>query len=272
MAPAGGARTKKSLGQHWLADPRYLTRIADAADIQPEDTVVEIGPGTGHLTKHLAARTERLIAVEKDDELALRLDEIYKREAGVIVIHEDALEVPASEILRRGGGSVPYVVVGNLPYNVGTAIIRKFLQAEPAPRAIVGTLQAEVAERIGAKPGEMSYLSVEAQVYAETKLLFRVPPRAFRPPPRVHSAVVRLDVRPEPIVAPEDVPAFLKLAQAGFAAPRKRLRNSLAVGLSVEKAEAVELLAEAGVDDAQRPAMLDLGAWVAVFRAYQKRS
>ncbi|HUF53570.1 MAG TPA: 16S rRNA (adenine(1518)-N(6)/adenine(1519)-N(6))-dimethyltransferase RsmA [Dehalococcoidia bacterium] len=264
-----GARTKKSLGQHWLADPRYLARIADAAEIQPEDTVVEIGPGTGHLTKHLASRASRLIAVEKDDELASRLAMAYAGDDGVRVVHADALEVTPREILETTGGAGPYVVVGNLPYNVGTAIIRRFLQGKPRPRAIVATLQAEVAERIAAKPGQMTYLSVETQVFAEGRLLFRVPPRAFRPPPRVHSGVVRLDVRAQPVVTVEDVPSFIKLAQAGFFAPRKRLRNSLAIGLGVEAAEADRLLAEAGIDGEQRPAMLDMDAWVALFRAYR---
>jgi 16S rRNA (adenine1518-N6/adenine1519-N6)-dimethyltransferase len=269
MAHVGGASTKKSLGQHWLADPRYLKRIAEAAEIQPDDTVVEIGPGTGHLTKHLAARASRLIAVELDDDLSRRLEEAYVREPRVLIIHGDVLELLAVEILRCGGASTPYVVVGNLPYNVGTAIIRKFLQSDPAPRRIVATLQAEVAERMAAKPGEMSWLSVEAQVYAEAKLLFKVPRRAFRPPPKVQSAVVRLDLRPKPVLDPKEIPAFLEFAHAGFAAPRKRLGNSLAVGLGVEKPEAVALLEKAGVDPGQRPAKLDLEAWLAVFRAYR---
>ncbi len=263
---------KKSLGQHWLADPRVLERIAAAAVIEPGDTVVEVGPGTGGLTRLLAERAERLIAVEKDDALAVDLARAYGGSDSVIIVHADVLETPAAEILRRGGGATPYVVVGNLPYNVGTAILRAFLRAPLPPRAIVATLQAEVAERIAARPGRLTYLAVETRVYAEPEVLFKVPPRAFRPPPKVHSAVIRLVVRPSPAVAAGEVDAFLELLHAGFAAPRKRLRNSLAIGLRV-KAPAVDaLLAECRIDGEQRPAMIDLNAWRALFAAYQPPS
>jgi 16S rRNA (adenine1518-N6/adenine1519-N6)-dimethyltransferase len=136
---------------------------------------------------------------------------------------------------------------------------------------MVVTLQAEVAERMTASPGRMTYLGVETQIYAEARLLFRVPPRAFRPPPRVHSAVVRLDVRPAPLVAAADVPGFLQTVHAGFAAPRKRLRNSLAIGLGIEASEADAILAAAGVDGQQRPALLDIDAWRALFEAVRAR-
>jgi len=265
-----GARRKKSLGQHWLVDPRILARIADAAGIEPGDTVIEVGPGTGQLTRHLAQRAGRLIAVELDDALAAALEAEYAGSDTVRVLHADVLETPAEDILRRGGGSVPYFVAGNLPYNIGTAVIRKFLQTAKPPRTIVATLQLEVAERMAAAPGRMTYLGVETQVYAEARLLFRVPPRAFRPPPRVHSAVVRLDVRPALAVAAADVPDFLQTVHAGFAAPRKRLRNSLAIGLSIEPAAADVLLAEAGVDGQQRPALLDVDAWRALFEAVRR--
>ncbi|HEY5640530.1 MAG TPA: 16S rRNA (adenine(1518)-N(6)/adenine(1519)-N(6))-dimethyltransferase RsmA [Dehalococcoidia bacterium] len=272
MTPAGSARTKKSLGQHWLADPRVLVRIADAAAIAPADTVVEIGAGTGQLTRVLAERSSRVIAVEKDDALAASLAREYGGADDVTVVHADVLETPAAEVLRRGGGAQPYVVVGNLPYNVGTAILRSFLRAPAPPRAIVATLQAEVAERIAAGPGRLTYLAVETQVYAEAELLFKIPPRAFRPPPKVHSAVIRLNVREAPRVAARDVDAFLEVVRAGFAAPRKRLRNSLAVGLGLKPPEVDVLLAECGVDGGQRPAMLGLDSWRVLFAAYRQAS
>ncbi len=272
MTPAGSARGKKSLGQHWLADGRVLARIADAAEIQSGDTVVEVGGGTGLLTSRLAERAERLIVVEKDDALAVDLARAYGGSDAVTIVHADVLTTPPADILRRGGGAPPYVVVGNLPYNIGTAILRAFLRSPTPPRTLVGTLQAEVAERIAAGPGRMTYLGVETQVYAEASVLFKVPPRAFRPPPKVHSAVVRLKVRASPAVAAEDVDAFLQFVHAGFAAPRKRLRNSLAVGLAVKATEVDALLAECGIDGAQRPAMLDLAAWRELFAAHRRAS
>lgn len=263
-------RAKKSLGQHWLVDRRIVHRIAEAADVSPNDTVVEVGPGRGALTGELAQRASRLIAVEMDRVLAPALEEKYADAPNVSVIEGDVLDLGVDEILNRGGGGLPYVVVGNLPYNVGSPIVRRFLNAALKPRRLVVMLQAEVAERMAAEPGEMSYLSVETQVLAEARVLFRVPPRAFRPPPKVHSAVLRLDVRDSPDVEVDSISSYLELAQAGFAAPRKRLRNSLAIGLRIPAPEAGAILGAAGVDGDQRPALLDLDAWRAIYFAWRR--
>ena len=265
------AGAKKSLGQHWLTDRRVVQRIADAADISPEHTVIEVGPGRGALTNDLAKRTSRLIAVEVDPALAGSLAQKHKDDEHVSIVEGDVLEMPVEEILNRGGGGLPYVVVGNLPYFIGSAIVRKFLQAPIKPERLIVMLQSEVAERIAAPPGKMSYLSVEMQVMAETKLLFRIPAKAFRPPPKVQSAVVRLDVRDSPDVEVDDMAAYLRVVAAGFAAPRKRLRNSLAVGLRVEAPEAAAILADAGVDGDQRPQMLTLENWRDVYFAVKRR-
>lgn len=267
-----GARAKKWLGQHWLVDRKILRRIADAAEIAPGETVVEVGPGRGALTELLAERASRLIAVEVDRELAETLREKYSGAANVTVVEGDVLELPVEELLNGGDGGMPYVVVGNLPYFIGTAIVRKFLTSRLRPERLIVMLQAEVAERMTAQPGEMSYLAVETQLYAEARLLFRIPAKAFRPPPKVQSAVVRLDVRDSPDVEVDSQAAFLEVVQAGFAAPRKRLRNSLAVGLRVEPLEAAELLADAGVDGDQRPAMLSLEQWRDVYFAWRRRA
>lgn len=264
-------RAKKWLGQHWLVDRKVLGRIADACEIAPGETVVEVGPGRGALTELLAERASRLIAVEVDRELAAGLREKYAGAGNVSVVEGDVLDLPVEEMLNAGGGRMPYIVAGNLPYFIGTAIVRKFLTSNLRPERLVVMLQAEVAERMTAQPGAMSYLAAETQLYAEARLLFRIPAKAFRPPPKVQSAVVRLDVRDSPDVEVDSQAAYLELVQAGFAAPRKRLRNSLAVGLRISPAEAGELLAEARVDPDQRPALLSLEQWRDVYFTWRRR-
>ena len=264
-----GIRAKKSLGQHWLVDRGVLRRIAEAVGVEEGDTVVEVGPGKGALTEYLASRSRHVIAVEVDAVLAERLRERADG-AGLRVIEASVLELAPEEILKRGDGGVPYVVAGNLPYYIGTAIVRHFLTARVRPRRLVVMLQAEVAERMAASPGQMSALAVETQLFAEARVLFRIPAKAFRPPPKVQSAVVLLEVRDSPDVEVDDPARFMDLVHAGFAAPRKRLRNSLAIGLRVAPPEAGEILATAGVDPEQRPQMLDIDAWRDVYFAYRR--
>ena len=262
-------RARKSLGQNWLIDRAALNRISKAAQITDDETVIEIGAGTGLLTGLLAERARRLIAVEVDEALAARLGEGFATNDTVRVLERDVLETTPEELLMAGDGRVPYVVVGNLPYFIGTAIIRRFLYAQIRPRWLIVTLQAEVAERIAAPPGRMSYLSVEMQTLASARLLFYLPPRAFKPAPKVRSAVVRLDVLDTGEVEVDDRKAFLALARAGFAAPRKQLRNSLAVGLRIQASEADAMLSRAGVDREQRPASLTLADWQEVYFAWR---
>ena len=260
-------RRRKALGQHWLVDRRVLGRIARAAGITPEDTVIEVGAGSGLLTGLLAQRASRLIAVEVDAELAAALRERFHDREHVRVLEADVLSLAPEELLARGGGGLPYVVAGNLPYFIGSAIVRHFLEARAQPRRLLVTLQAEVARNIAARPGEMTFLSVEVQYYAEPRLLFEVPASAFRPPPKVRSAVLRLDVRHGTAVEVDDRESFFRLVQAGFSARRKSLRNALAIGLGCAAAEAEPLLASAGIDPGRRAQTLTLPEWAALYRA-----
>lgn len=264
-------RRRKSLGQHWLIDKRVLNRIDEAADFAGDDTVIEIGPGTGVLTAHLAPRAKKLIGVEIDDALSHGLRERFEGRPQVTIVNEDVLSTTPADLLKSGGGGIPYVVCGNLPYNAGTAIIGHFLQGRPRPRWLVVTLQAEVAESMCAKAGKMSYLAARTGLYSSPRILFYVPARAFRPPPKVRSAVVRIDVHDQPLVPEDRCQQFLELAQAGFAAPRKRIRNSLAIGLRITPAEAEALLAEAAIDTTIRPAEIGLTDWIALFDAVEAR-
>jgi len=252
-----------------LTDRRYLDRIVAAVEPETIETVVEIGAGTGTLTDRLAARATRLIAVEVDPGLVSGLRERFAGRENVSVVEADALVATPEEILNAGGGGAPYALAGNLPYNVGTPIVRRFLESGVKPRFMVVMLQAEVGESVAAKPGDMSYLSVQMQLYAEARVLFYVPPRAFKPPPKVRSAVVRLDVGDGPAMEVDDREALMTLVRAGFAAPRKQLRNSLAVGLRVKGVEADAMLAEAGLDGSRRPEDMSMLDWKALYYGYR---
>ena len=262
-------RRRKALGQHRLVDHRVLRRIVGAADFGDEDTVIEVGAGSGLLTELLAQRASRLIAVEMDTELTAGLRERFRGRDNVSVVEADVLSISPDEVLTRGGGRMPYVVVGNLPYFIGSAILRHFLTARAQPGWLLVTLQAEVARNIAAGPGKMSYLSVEMQYYAQPRLLFEIPAAAFRPPPKVRSAVVRLDTRQGTAVEVHDREAFFRLVQAGFAAPRKQLRNALSIGLECGTAEAESMLGAAGVEPTRRAQTLTLEEWAGLYGVYR---
>lgn len=269
MSGSGRIHPRKALGQHWLVDRNALERISATADFSAEDTVVEVGAGTGLLTELLAQRARRLIAVELDAALAEGLRRRFAGSDNVCVIEGDVLSLSPEEILSAGEGRIPYVVIGNLPYFIGTAIVRRFLHAMVRPRWLVVMLQAEVAESIAAPPGQMTYLAVETQIYASAQLLFHLPPKAFKPPPKVRSTVLRLDVRDVAEIEVDDREALLRLVHAGFAAPRKRIRNSLAIGLRVPPPEAEAMLSSASIDPGQRPSHLALDDWRRLYMAHR---
>lgn len=263
-----GIFARKALGQHFLTSPRILRRIADAATIAADEVVIEVGAGLGGLTVELAQRARRVLAIELDAALA---DYLRRRFAGtnVFVLQGDALAVTPTEALARAGtAGGPYLVVGNLPYSIAQPLLRHFLEAQPPPRRLVVMVQAEVAESIVAGPGELSLLGVSVQLYGEPRLLFRVPPSAFYPPPKVRSAVVRIDVPGRPRAPVEDREAFFRVVRAGFGTKRKQLRNALAHGLRIDPATAAGLLAAAEIDPALRPQDLSLESWAALTRAW----
>ncbi len=236
----------------------------------PDETIIEIGAGLGALTEELAQRAARVIAIELDDALAARL---AARFAGtnVTAVHGDALKLDAASLLARAGGAPPYVVAGNLPYAVAQPLLRHYLEAAPRPERLAVMVQAEVAESIVARPGEMSLLSLAVQLYGEPRLLFRVPPSAFYPPPKVRSAVVRIDVAERLRADVEDVDAFFEVARAGFSTRRKQLRNALSNGLALTTARASELLAAAGIDATKRAQELSLDEWAALSRVWASK-
>lgn len=265
-----GLSARKALGQHFLTNTRILRRIAQAAEPAPDETVIEIGAGLGALTAELAICARRVIAVELDQALS---EHLRRRFAGtnVTVIQGDALELTPSTLLAQANATPPYVVAGNLPYYIAQPLLRHFLEARPPPRRLIVMVQAEVAESIVARPGEMSLLSLSVQLYGEPRLLFRVPPSAFYPPPKVQSAVVRINVTPRLRADVEDIEAFFHVARAGFGSKRKQLRNALAHGLRIDATTARRLLDDAGIDQTLRAQVLTLDGWAALTRAWIAR-
>lgn len=264
-----GLSPRKALAQHFLTSTRILRRIADAVDVSPDESVIEVGAGLGGLTAELAARAARVVAIELDEKLARYLRGRFRRE-NVAVVQGDALALSPFDALSRAGESGPYVIAGNLPYSIAQPLLRHFLEAQPPPQRLVVMVQAEVAESIVAEPGKMSLLAVSVQLYGEARLLFRVPPTAFYPPPKVRSAVVRIDVANHPRAGVDDTEAFFRVVRAGFSARRKQLRNALANGLHIDPASVTDLLAAAGIDPTLRPQALPLEAWAAFVRAWSE--
>ena len=262
----GRPRAKKSLGQHFLVDRRVLGRIIEAADLSPDDVVVEVGPGRGFLTRALAERAGRLVAVEMDETLAERLAHEFHDRPGVDVVTADARDVDIDTMVAP---DTAYKVVANLPYYAASPIIRRFLEAEHKPTLIVVTVQREVAQEMVARPGKMRVLSVATQLYGNPKVVCYVQPRAFRPAPKVTSAVVRIDVLDQPAVALDSTEGFFRLVKAGFSAPRKQIHNCLRHGLDISPEETRAMLLRAGIDPTRRPQTLSLPEWGRLYDAFR---
>ena len=268
--PTGGrAGARKSLGQHFLADSRTAGQILDAADLSTDDLIVEIGPGRGVLTRRLVDRVKRVVAIELDGELAAALPSRLDFPVNLTCVEADARVVDLAELIAP---ETSYKVVANLPYYAANPIIRRLLESHPKPDLLVVMVQQEVAKNMVAKPGGMGILSVATQFYARAKMVCSVPPKSFRPPPKVTSAVVRLDVLPEPAADVESEGGFFKVVRAGFSAPRKQLRNSLSQGLGIEPTAGGRILEQAGIDATRRPQTLDISEWASVYRVWESDS
>lgn len=250
---------RKSLGQNFLVDDDIARHIVDAAHVQPGDIVIEIGPGAGALTRHLASRARHVIAVEIDRNLVPVLQAVLSDCANVTIVQEDALEADfAARVLAIGAAAdTPVRFVGNLPYYITSAVIRRMLESGLNAQCIVLTVQLEVAQRIVAQPGEMSLLAVSVQFYGQPELLMKLSPSAFYPQPDVDSAVVRIT----PAQRNADATAVFTLARAGFAQRRKQMRNTLAVGLQMSKDAADALLVSAGINPERRAETLSMAEW-----------
>jgi len=254
---------RRALGQHFLRDGSIARAIVDLLAPTAADLVVEIGPGDGALTEHLARRAGRVIALEVDRPLIERL---RARLTTIEVLEADARRWEYGALERPPGGRV--LVAGNLPYSVGKPILQALVEARGAIDEMALMLQLEVAERVAAAPGRKTYgsLSVLTQVYCDVRLVLRVPPGAFRPPPKVESAVLHLRPLAVPRVERADQPRFHAVVRAAFAQRRKTLANALAAGLGLSAEAAREAARGAGVDPGRRAETLDLKEFAALAR------
>jgi len=259
-----GLRARKSLGQHFLIDKRVLRRIVSAAELTPEDTVIEVGPGLGILTKELARRARRVIAVEADPNLASALREVV---ANINIVSADILKTDPALLLASVGveeASPSYKVVANIPYYITSPILRHFLEASLKPSLIVVMVQKEVGEAIVAQPGRMSLLAVSVQFYGQPVIVDRVPARSFYPPPKVDSIILRIKLYEQPPVSVPQTNKFFDVVRAGFSAPRKQLRNALAQGWGMPPQEAAHLLERAMINPQRRAQTLHLEEWARI--------
>ncbi|GBD96244.1 ribosomal RNA small subunit methyltransferase A [bacterium BMS3Abin06] len=246
---------KRPFGQHFLFDPNILGKILDCSSVTLDDTVVEIGPGLGRLTKLLSERAKNVIAIEFDKKLITRLRENLSTKTNVEVVRADALKFPYDTIKGR------FRVVANIPYYITTPLIFKLLEFREKIPSMTLLLQKEVAKRIIACPGGKDYgvLSISIQLYTKPELKFIVSGKAFSPPPKVDSAVVHFKVSSSPVYKVNDEALLLKIVRAAFSQRRKTIANSLKLFEGIKDA-----LREAGIDPGIRPETLSIQDFIRI--------
>lgn len=256
---------KKYLGQNFLSNPRILGKIADAAELTKDDIVLEIGPGTGNLTKILAERASKVIAIEKDARLIPLLKSEFNNVRNVEIIKEDILKLKIETLniakapFASQRAPLRYKVVGNIPYYITSHLLRVIFENWPRSELIVLTVQKEVAQRITAKPPNMSILAVSVQFYANAKIVGYISKGSFRPVPKVDSAIIRLS--PKTLnFKPEEITNFFDIVRLGFSSKRKKLLNNLAG--KFDKMSLGKIFTEINLDPNTRAEELSLDDWV----------
>ena len=252
-----GLHPDKSLGQNFLLDESALQQVVKAAEITSQDVVLEIGPGLGSLTRHLALSANSVVAVELDHNLIPPLILVVSQYPNVQVVQGDILALDPVQLVSHQ----EYVVVANIPYYITSALVRHLLEARIPPKRLVLTIQREVARRICALPGEMSLLALSVQVYGFPEIIAHIPASAFYPSPNVDSSVLRIDLYASPLVPTPELDAFFQLIKAGFSQKRKTLRNALSGGLRLPPSSVEALLMASDIDPMRRAETLDISEW-----------
>jgi len=261
-----GLRPSKGLGQNFLVDETILKYIVICAGVSRQDTVLEIGPGLGSLTRHLALAADKVVAVELDQKLFPALETILNPFPNIRLLQGDILKLALADLVPQE----EYLVVANIPYYITSALVRHLLESTPRPRRIVLTVQKEIAERICAER-KLSLLAVSVQVYGKPSIQMQIPAEAFFPVPNVDSALVQIEISPSPLVQPEHLETFFQIARSGFGQKRKTLRNSLSAGLNIPASEMESLLSFTGIDPQRRAETLSLAEWGKLTDGYLDR-
>ena len=251
-----GLKPFKGWGQNFLINDGVLKKIIEAANIKLNDCILEIGPGIGTLTQELAKKAKKVFAIEKDSKMVEVLRKTLKNFKNVEIIQGDILKFQISNFkfsIKK--------VVANLPFNIASAAIRKFLESEKPPKEMILMVQKEVAQRICAKPPDMNLLAVSVQFYSEPKILFYVSKNSFWPKPKVDGAVLRIS-RIHTNLPRIDTNLFFKIVKAGFSQPRKQLANNLSKELKLDKEKVKNWLLKNGIQPSQRADTLDIKEWI----------
>ncbi len=259
-------KPRKSLGQNFLLDKTVLEQIVKSAGVTQQTDVLEIGAGLGSLTFVLSETARQVTAIELDTGLIPVLTEVLRPCRNVQITQGDILDIDLRDLRLEDG----YYVVANIPYYITSAVIRRLLETTVKPARLLLTVQREVADRICARPGDLSLLALSVQVYGDAAVTGRIPAGAFYPAPNVDSACVRVDILPEPRIPTELLDAFFRLIKAGFSQKRKTLRNSLSAGLALSTEKIAVLLKLADIDHMRRAETLSIPEWDRLVRLYNK--
>ena len=259
----GLAQTNKRLGQHLLISRKALDAVVNAAELSPDDNALEVGAGPGALTIALAQRAGRVVAIEMDRDILPVLAETTAPYPNVEIIPRDLLTIDLGAVF----GGQPYKFVANLPYYITALILRRILEARPRPTRLVVMTQREVAERMVAEPGELSLLGLSVQFYGQPRIVALVPATAFYPPPKVESAVVRIDISPSLPLDDAGRDLLFSLAHAAFAGKRKQIHNSLAQNLRLTPEQVARWLAVSAIEPERRAQSLSLDDWLRLTHA-----
>lgn len=265
---AHNMRPNKSFGQNFLVDRPVLMSIVDAAEIAESDQILEVGAGTGVLTRELAQRAKRVVAVELERDMLALLAKTTQQYANVELVARNLLFLDPLNVF----GETPYKLVANLPYYITAPTFRHFLESENPPLCIVVMVQHEVAQRIVAAPGDLSLLAISVQFYGRPRIIAQVPARAFYPAPKVDSAILRIDVNPQEaraLLTHEQRDRFFRVVQAGFSQKRKQLHNSLSHGLHRKDEDIRAWLATAAIDPGRRAETLGIEEWLRVWQVIE---